>query len=232
MQQTKPEAQLTAEDVAAWLAEDPTFLLRHPKVLRDLELRHDCAPAVSLIERQVQLLRHENDALREELEGLLAVARYNDRTGTRLHQLTLELMRADSLTAVVEVLRAGLREGFQADAVALLLFGDSEPAEGLPVPCLPEDDDRLASLNNFIMDRRPRCGRMRGEQLEQLFGSGATRVNSAAIVPLVADQGVQGLLGIGSHQADRFHEGQGTVYLTQLGQLAGEALAAHRTTVA
>ncbi|ABI55419.1 DUF484 family protein [Alkalilimnicola ehrlichii MLHE-1] len=228
MQQTNPEPQLTDEDVAAWLEADPQFLLRHPGVMRRLELRHDCAPAVSLIERQVQLLRHDNERLRAELKDLLAVARYNDRIGARLHQLTLELMRADALGAVVEALRAGLREGFQADAVALLLLGEPEQAGALPVPCLPEDDDRLACLNSFIMDRRPRCGRMQPEQLERLFGTSAARINSAAIVPLIAERGVQGLLGIGSHLADRFHEGQGTVYLGQLGSLAGEALAAHR----
>lgn len=228
MQQSNPEPQLTDEDVAAWLAADPQFLLRHPEVLRGLDLRHDCAPAISLIERQVRLLRHDNDRLHQELEGLLAVARYNDRIGAQLHQLTLELIRADTLGGVVEALRAGLHEGFRADAVALLLLGEQAPDDALPVPCLPEDDDRLACLNSFIVDRRPRCGRMRPEQLELLFGSGAARINSAAIVPLLADQGLQGLLGIGSHQAERFHAGQGTVYLSQLGSLAGETLAAHR----
>lgn len=206
--------------VARYLAEHPDLLQRRPELLAQLELRHDCGPATSLIEHQVRVLREHNAALRQRLDELLSVARYNDGTAERLHELTLELMGADDLQDAVEGLRSRLREGFQAEAVAVVLFGPAGQAAEAALPELTDGDaSAYRSLEPLLEGGRPRCGAPDEAQGRIVFGASAPRVASAALVPLIAERRI-GVLGIGSADPERYHAGQGTVFLRRLGALA------------
>ena len=70
---------------------------------------------------------------------------------------------------------------------------------------------------------RPLCGRLTREQLHFLFGDSAVAIGSTALVPLF-DGRLLGLLAIGSYWPERFQPGMGTVFLRQLGAVAGRAL--------
>ncbi len=213
-------------EVAGYLASHPDLLQRYPEVLGQLEIHHDCGDAVSLIERQVRVLREENAGLRRRLDDMVRVARQNEGTAERLHELTLDLFAADDLQAAVEALRAGLREGFQADAVGLLLIApETEGAvAGDPIPeLLHADDPDLVRFQPILECGRPSCGPPTDAQRRTLFADTEDRVASAALVPMVDERRV-GLLGIGSHDPDRYHAGQGTVFLRRLGTTAARIL--------
>jgi uncharacterized protein YigA (DUF484 family) len=51
---------LTADIVSDYLREHPDFFEQHPDVLRDLKISHVGDGAVSLVERQVAVLRERN----------------------------------------------------------------------------------------------------------------------------------------------------------------------------
>ena len=55
----RPDTQLPEQAVVDYLTAHPDFFTRHPQLLRDLSLPHDSGNAVSLIERQVELLRKQ-----------------------------------------------------------------------------------------------------------------------------------------------------------------------------
>ncbi|HEX5514481.1 MAG TPA: DUF484 family protein, partial [Gammaproteobacteria bacterium] len=74
------------------------------------------------------------------------------------------------------------------------------------------------------------CGRLLREQLQFLFSDSAVAIGSAALVPLVDNNKVVGLLAVGSYRPDHFHPGMGTVFLRQLGAIAGRALRRHLPT--
>ncbi|WP_200191289.1 DUF484 family protein [Halorhodospira abdelmalekii] len=222
--------ELSEAEVTTYLAMHPDLLLRYPQLLAQLELRHRCGDASSLIERQVSVLRSENSDLRHNLDELLRIARYNDRTAERLHELTLELLRAADLQAAIECLRAGLREGFQADGVGLLLI--AEPGE-CPPQCAAESamgelcsgpaDAALEPFRALLSDGRPVCGPPSTAQAERLFPEIASTIASAAVVPLYEDRPL-GVLGIGSSDAQRYHPEQGTVFLRRLGAIVARTL--------
>ncbi len=216
--------RLDEGEVAGYLASHPDLLQRYPEVLGQLELYHDCGDAASLIERQVHVLRKENAGLRQRLDDMVRVARQNEGTAERLHELTLELFAAEDLQAAVEALRAGLREGFQADAVGLLLIAPGEGAAGDPIPeLIRADDPELARFRPILERGRPSCGPPTDAQRRSIFADPEDRVASAALVPMVDERRV-GLLGIGSHDPERYHAGQGTVFLRRLGATAGRVL--------
>lgn len=212
---------LDDETVLDYLVRHPDFLLRHPELLGDLDLPHDCGSAISLPQYQARVLRGRLKQLQLRLDELLAVARDNDRLSERMHRLTLELIDADSFDAAVFSLKDALRSDFSADAVALRVF--SEHADDNQPELIRAEHPALAAFAAVLAEQKPLCGRFTREQLNFLFGDTATAIGSAALIPLV-DGKVIGLLAVGSYKPDHFHSGQGTVFLRQLGAIAGRAL--------
>src|SRR4030065_1349468 len=75
------------EAVARYLEDHPDYFQRHPETLARILLTHETGgKAVSLIERQVQVLREQNQALQRQLRDLVNNARENDVLGARLHR--------------------------------------------------------------------------------------------------------------------------------------------------
>ena len=85
-----------AEQVCGFMRNHPEFFEQHPELLAELRLSHPSGNAVSLIERQVQVLRDQNEDLKSRLLQLIEVARDNDRLNERMHSLTLDLLAAQS----------------------------------------------------------------------------------------------------------------------------------------
>ncbi|MFP4146727.1 MAG: DUF484 family protein [Halorhodospira sp.] len=211
-------------EIVAYLIAHPDLLQRYPQALAQLELYHDCGDARSLIEHQVRILREESAGLRRRLDEMVRVARQNEGTAERLHELTLDLFAADDLQAAVEALRAGLREGFQADAVGLLLIPPEGVPPGEPIPELVADDTPELRCFRPLLERgRPSCGTPTEAQRRALFPDIETGAGSAALVPLI-DRRAVGVLGIGSRDPEHYHPGQGTVFLRRLGATAARIL--------
>ncbi|ROR34408.1 DUF484 family protein [Inmirania thermothiophila] len=210
--------------VARYLSAHPDFFERHKALLAAMRLRHECGAAVSLIERQVQVLREQNQGLRRKLTELIEVARDNDRLHERLHRLALALMDAGGAEDVVATVREHMMGTFHADAVALVLFDADAAALPDGARAVARDDPELERrFGNFLGLGKPLCGRLTREQLEFLFAEAAGEVASAALVPLCAGR-VQGILAIGSREPERFLQGMGTLFLGHMGELVAHAL--------
>ena len=57
--------------IAEYLAENPDFFEHHPQLLQQMRLRHSAQGAVSLVERQQQILRDRVRQLEEEITDLM-----------------------------------------------------------------------------------------------------------------------------------------------------------------
>ena len=218
-QQAQVDEEAVEAGVAEFLLQNPDFFERRPELLAELKVPHPCGAAVSLLEYQSKVLRERGKGLQRRLDELLAVARDNDRAAERLHRLTLELMDAKNLEAVLFALKDELRSNFQVDTIAVRLFGEVDDQPDWIRPNHPD----LKPLENVLREPRPICGRLSRDQLQLLFGDSATAIGSTALIPLV-DGRTLGFLAIGSFQPDRFHPGQGTVFLRQLGATVGRAV--------
>lgn len=219
--------EIDAAAVADYLARHPDFLKDHPDLLETLEVPHETGAATSLVEYQVSLLRDRNAQLNRKLKDLVAIARENEALMERVHRLTLKVMDAGDLPTLVSHVETLLREDFQADAVRILVFGETDPKlESPSVFNMAPDDGRLAPFGDFLSEASPLCGRLRQEKLAVLFGDDAENIRSAALLPL-DEECRTGVLGIGSYEEDRFHPGMGTVFLKLMGQVLGRSLSQH-----
>jgi hypothetical protein len=230
-QQTQSSAlPLEEKSVADYLRDNPDFFQNNTSLLAALQIPHAVGPAVSLVEHQVKVLRDQNSQLKRKLMDLVHVARDNNRLNERMHQLTLGLINASSLEALLDTLRENLLVEFKADTVTLRLAGLPEArARECAVDIFDPDSKELNHFEVFLKSSRPQCGRFKQEQLQYLFGDQAQAIESVALIPLGPKISL-GLLAIGSREASRFHPGMGTLFLTHLGELTGLLLADHLAT--
>ena len=224
--ETPAAPDLDEGEVAGYLRARPDFLLRHPELLEHLEFSHAAGSAISLIERQVDLLRGKNIRLEDRLGHLLANAAENERRATSVHKLARTLIRAPSLAAVIAGLKSCMREDFGIDEVAVAVNPVSykrNDIEGL-VPLEPEGP-LARSLDNFLRTRLIECGPLEAPRAKLLFPKAEAPVLSAAIIPLEKEKSL-GLLALGSKDAERFLPRQGKLFLEMTAELVAAALRA------
>lgn len=219
--------EVTEASIAAWLRANPDFFERHLTLLGNLQLPHlTGGPAVSLLERQVSVLRQRNTQLERKLKDLVEVARGNDELAAKIHSLALALLRAGTRKAVIDTLEQQLRLSFGADQAVLVLFDlpEAELPSGRFVRSLPRDAAELSPFRTFLQSATPRCGQVRDAQRDFLFGPGSPEIGSVALLPLGASSSL-GFLAIGSRNAEHFHPGKGIDFLARLGEMLAGALA-------
>jgi uncharacterized protein YigA (DUF484 family) len=214
------------ESVASYLQRNPEFFERHQAVLARLRLPHARGDStISLVERQIEVLREKQAVLEGKLAELVRVARANDAISERLHRFTRRLLTAVPRREAIARIEAGLREDFDAFHAALVLIGD-EPDPSAPrfVRTVPADDPNLKSFESLFASGKPRCGQARDSQREYLFGPEGLEMGSVALVPL-GDKGSVGLLALGSADRERFHPGMSTEFLARMAELISDSLA-------
>ena len=210
------------ELVAKYLRQNPEFLEREPALLKDLELSHSSGPAISLIERQVQYLRSENEALQQKLNNLIQVASDNEKLMSRMHELTLELMVMQSLPLFFDRLTEALMSEFNADILNITLFDiDVDAAPKTPIFRTNRDDAEIQQFHEQLEKGVSVCGRLNRNKRDHLFATRAQWVQSTALVPL----GNEGMLAIGSSDPARFYPGMGTLFLDLLANVVVSRLA-------
>ena len=221
------EEGLSEQSIHDFLAAHPDFFERHSTLLSSLNLPHASGGAVSLVERQVSVLRQRELKLERRLRELIQVARENDVLSSKIHELTLQLLAATDLHRTIVVIEEALRSGFGADHAVLVLFGEPDQFDDISVGrffrVVKKDDTSLKPFSTFLNGSGARCGKIRDSQRQFLFQHDADEVGSAALVPL--GEGAEiGFLAVGSVDSDRFHPGMSIDFLTRLGDLVAGSL--------
>jgi uncharacterized protein YigA (DUF484 family) len=211
--------------VASYLRKHPDFLLNHPDVLEAVELNHQSGAAVSLIERQINQLRSSNEEMDRQLKRLIQLASENEKLMSRLHGLTLELMLIGSKQEFFTHLGNSLLNDFNADILQICLFDQEKAAQaGEDVRGIKADDPAVGPFRALLEKNQTICGRLSESKLNFLFGSKARWVQSTALIPL-GEQGVDGMMAIGSSDSARFYPGMGTLFLDLLANVISATLA-------
>jgi uncharacterized protein len=220
--------QTDEERIERYLTLNPDFFERHQPLLARMRLPHmRTGSTVSLVERQVEVLRDQKTDADRRLAEFIAVARANDHLAERIHRFTRRMLRAPTAASSLSELEASLREDFDAFHSVLLL---TSPVASLAnVECEPflrklaGEDANMRTFEALLATGKPRCGQVRDTQRDFLFGPEAASIGSVALVPL-GDAGSLGLLALGSAERERFHPGMSTEFLKRMGELITDAL--------
>lgn len=208
--------ELTREQVANYLRENPEFFVDQDELLRSLTLPHDSGRAISLVERQVHLFREQRDTLRRELVELVSIARQNDRLFEKSKRLLMQVIEARTLNDMASAIDDSIRGDFGLDAASVLLFTDADVAGAsqgaLHVVRPVEAHERLGSL---LEGDRAVCGQFRESERAFLFPDREEPIASVALVPLRSDELV-GVFAVGSCQPGYFDQSMGSLFLSYI----------------
>lgn len=215
-------------DMVRYLRDHPAFFEEHQDLLADMTLTHETGSAVSLIERQVQVLREQKEQQKRKLQSLISTAHNNEKLNNNVNALILELLDASSLSEVINVIEQRMRADFEADAIVVKLLASGNEILKEHEELTAWQQPALVIGEKVMTARQPVCGSFKAEQMQALFDD--ADIQSAGVVPLVKakdSKNCYGIIAIGSYDPQRFRADMGTIFLTLLGQVLTRILKQH-----
>ncbi len=213
---------ITEADIANYLAASPGFFERHAELLGAIQLTSPHGQrAVSLQERQMEMLRDKIKGLERQIVGMVRHGQDNVAIADKLHRWTRALMLTANAADLPQVLVGELQHQFLIPQAAVRVWGGDGVFADLPFARAVSDDVKIfaASLS------APYCGVNTGFEAVQWLED-PSRVSSLALVPLHHDGagGTFGLLVLASPDPTRYTADMGTDFLARIGEVAGAAL--------
>ena len=206
-----------------FLRENPQFFQANPDVLAGITLpaAHG-GRAISLHERQLEVLRDRNRALEAKLTELMRIGADNDAIGERLQKWTRQLLLESDASKLPASVVDGLSGVFSVPQVAMRLWSVREAYRGLP-QAQPVEVDVITLANGM---KQPYCGANADFLAAAWLAGEGVETRSLALIPLRKgyDPKAFGLMVLGSADADRFRTGMGTAFLEKIGETASAAL--------
>jgi uncharacterized protein YigA (DUF484 family) len=141
-----------------------------------------------------------------------------------MHKLTLAMLEASTLAEIVANLHVVMAEYFLTDFVAVRVIKQVLHPTINHLFIEPGHEDLLPFLTQ-LANNEPKCGRATLAQAKVLFGDAADEIKSCAIIPMSFTE-LDGILAIGSRNANRFHHSMGHLFLTQMSEIIGTRLIA------
>lgn len=215
-------------EMVRYLRDHPDFFEGHQDLLSGMVLSHASGTAVSLIERQVQILREQKDEQKRKLQSLIATAQNNEKLNNNVNALILELLDSETLGDVLDVVDNRIRADFEADAIVVKLLASGNDTLKEHTELTAWQQPALVIGEKVMTARQPVCGSFNAEQMQALFDDG--NIQSAGIVPLAKNENSKncyGIIAIGSYDSQRFRSDMGTLFLTLLGQVLTRILKRH-----
>jgi len=208
------EQNLDETQVLAYLRAHPEFLGAHADLLAPLlhPERESGDRVVDLQRFMVERLTRRTRELEEERDHMVALARLNLKSQTRIHRAVLALMAASSFEHLIQAVTIDLPVFLGLDVASLCIEATASPPPRCETPGVrvidPGAVDRvLGTARDMLLSGTARADKA-------IFGSAARLVRSEALLRLrFSPAAPAGLLALGSRKENRFHPGQGTELL-------------------
>lgn len=205
--------------VADYLKNNLDFFVKNPAILAELKIPHEHGGAISLVEKQLTVLREQNQETNKKIYELIEIATQNEELARRMHQLALTLIDADDPKDIFSTMYDNLKKNFHADRVIVRLFANPAFIDSFPTDEFVGKESIEESLFKRIIEKRePLSGKMKHQQQVFLFGDDGDDIASSVMIPLHG-VGWGGILAIGSFDAERFQPGMGIELLANLGEI-------------
>ena len=213
---------ITEGDIANYLANTPGFFERHAELLSSVQLTSPHGQrAVSLQERQMEMLRERIKGLERKIVEMLRHGQENLAIADRLHRWTRALFLTVDAAGLPRVVVDELRHEFLIPQAAIRVWGaDAAFAEDDFAQAVSDDARSFASSLAL-----PYCGVNAGFEAVGWLDDPAT-VMSLAMIPLrhgAADNAF-GLMVLGSPDPTRYSADMGTEFLMRIGEVTSAAL--------
>jgi uncharacterized protein YigA (DUF484 family) len=215
---------LDSAAVAQYLIDHPHFFEEHAGLLGEVKLSSPLTGrAVSLQERQMEVMRDKYRVLELHMSQLVRHAEENAAIANRFHGWTQQLLRTRDAAALPDAVAGGLIKHFTVPQATLRLW-DLGAAHADAWYTRGASEDTRLFANSL---RAPYCGPNKDFEAVRWLEEGDA-MRSTVLLPLREDDKAFGLLVLGSPDPERFTAAMGTDFLVHIGETASAALAALR----
>ena len=215
---------ITEADIANYLANNPAFFERHADLLATVQLSSPHGQrAVSLQERQMQMLRERIKGLEMKIVEMIRHGQENVAIADRLHRWTRTMLLTQHAAELPGRLLHELRHQFLIPLGAIRLWNVAPDWAAEPFTQDVSDDVRSLAASLSL----PYCGANVGFEAAGWLEDGGATMQSLALIPLRhgADaESTFGLLVLGSPDPTRYSADMGVEFLMRIGDLASAAL--------
>ncbi|MDX1303937.1 DUF484 family protein [Photobacterium sp.] len=198
---------LNDDVVAEYLLSNPDFFARQPDLLTQLRIPHSERGAVSLVEVQLDRLRHRVHDLEGNIASLVSLATTNSELFTVFSKAQQQLFQTHNIYQALGVL-GELSEKLQLD-FSLRLFDSQDKQLFLDRKMF--DSFRLSRLSH----RSVYLGRLRKSESELLFEQ-PPQLGSFVVLPLGENYQI-GVLSFACPDGGHFQPDMDTLFVEQLG---------------
>jgi uncharacterized protein YigA (DUF484 family) len=220
--------QLDSSRIADYLLDHPHFFEEHAELLSTVKLPSPVlGRAISLQERQMEILRDKIRTLELQAAKVLRTAQENDAIADKFHQWTCAVLTRKNAPQLPQVIVDDLVRIFDVPAAALRLWelddSHSQAAYAAPV------SDAARQYASALTE--PYCGPSNGIEVATWLDQAET-LQSIVCIPLrpTTTGATHGLLVLGSSDAARFSSDMGTDFLRRIGETASAAISHIYTT--
>lgn len=213
---------LDPHSVAQYLVDHPHFFDEHAELFAKIRLTSPMAGrALSLQERQMEVLREKIKSLEMRMLDLMRMAQENDAIALKFQDWTESLLLARNDVDVPSVLVSGLQTTFSVPNATLRIWGVAEEFSHTWFAAPVSADARIFS-NGLAT---PFCGKNDDFEAAAWLEE-APIIQSLAMLPLRAIGASEtfGLLVLGSPEPGRFSSDMATDFLTKIGETTSAAL--------
>lgn len=216
------EGGTTTEEVIKFLKENPDFFTKNADLLADLNFVHDTkGGAISLIQRQVELLRTHLSQNRERLVELARNAKHNESLLKRFQELCVALASAEDHNHTLTILQRTICLEFGLSLLEVVVVEDTwkDPSKQIVELTLQE----FREFSNSIYNIPIYLGKTPAKLRETVLSEKNELARSIALIKInYSDH--EGYVLIGSKDENHFQNDMGTEFVTFIGAYVNAVL--------
>jgi uncharacterized protein len=217
---TQGVAGITEADIAHYLANNPAFFERHAELLATVQLSSPHGQrAVSLQERQMQMLRDRVKGLEQRIMEMIRHSQENVAIADRLQRYIRDILLTADPADLPQRMTHTLKHEFMIPQAAIRLWGLGDAHAGAAYAQAASDDIKSFAASLTV----PYCGVNAGFEASEWLDDSAT-VMSMAMIPLRHGDACFGMLALGSPDPTRYAAEMGTEFLMRIGEVSSAAL--------
>ena len=219
----KNKNRLSNDEIVEFLILNPNFFKENPEVLNFLEIVHESGPAVSLIQKQVELLRSNYNSTTDKLMEILGVAKNNVNIFSLTKTLILSLIDTSNVEEIVSLLEKSFKSDFGAKISKVLFF--TESPENLPIGRVRNPSEATRILGNVLKPGKIYCGGIDKKMATFIFDQ-KSKITESALIPLSCNS-LTGLIALGTDEIGKYDNKKDTMFLDFISEVVSKLVDSH-----
>lgn len=201
---------ISEKEVINFLLENPDFFLKNPDALEKLEIRHESGEAVSLIEKQVEIIKKKNILTSSRLSEFLTNAEYNQQLFIKVKKLVMLILEENNLEELSILTESFFEKELGTEICRIYFFTQNELFD-LSSKRIITPEIATSIFAEVFKSNNISLGGINQELSGMVFGSKAG-IEEGAICKLNCEK-IAGTLSLGSSSKGKFSKDSETLFL-------------------